>query len=1190
MSLEFVLNKASQQPEQTLVEKSLEWLAKREGNQVFYLVPNHVKFETEIHILELVKQQAAISADQPVVATNLQIFSFSRFAWYYLQHTAHYPKQVISEASKHMVIRKILQRKQTELVLFKGEIQKQGFIQQLADLFGELEQGRIRIADLQEMIAELGTTAKEEDLRKKLADFELLYAAYCEETANLELESSEVLQQLADYLREQDVSQVLFVISGFSKFTAVELELVKVLIEHSGAVKINLIMDEGTIQQEPNSYDLFYDAKSLYFQLYHFAKAQKVPVLYDTKITDNSNILPDFTALDNYWCQTQNMQNYHENHAMNGSIQIWQATSTYGEVGAIAREIRRLVVEEAYRYRDIEIITRDIEHYRGVLLPILRRNEIPYELNQELMLKQHPLLECVQSLFAIYQRNYRYTDVMRFLRTELFIPNINEETPLADWYRLKNTYRDQVDRTENVLLAYGYEGFYWTQEKDWKYITYDFENDTINQDKNTVIETLSNKTRHDVKEALVPFFKKLAHSKDGKEAATILYQFFVDNGIERQLRFWRDQALEKGALEEAKVHEQVWQAFVNLLDEFVYIMGEAPFEFTDFIEIFTAGLDGMNYGKVPATLDQVSISPVDLIHAKKPKITFLLGATDQTLPAKLENKTLLTDDEREFVDRQLNEEQFLFQHTGKSLAKEPYVAYLALLSATEKLYITYPTTSDWTKDSTLSPYIMRISKELHLPIQRKASEPPIRSTNFLDYISTKEMLLTDLTHIKRQATEEKQEVPAFWLALEQHLLKEPFYAKRVQQLAQSLQAKNVPEDLQENIVEALYGDTIFASVSKIESFYQCEYQYFVTYGLQLKERELFGLSPAATGEFFHEALDQLFKVLIREGWSLSELSQEEVQVVTESILQQMLGETKFAILNASNRMNYIRYQLTKTIQRVSWALKIQSGRTGMNTIKTEVLFGQFAQQQSLDSLDFSLRNGKKLSVRGKIDRLDQTRLDEEIYLAVVDYKSSAHKFDFRDAYYGLAMQMVTYLDVALQNAVKLVGKQAYPAGAFYLHVKNPLIDGEVAQEQQKDAFLEEFGYNGLLLQNDQLLENLDQTIEPKAKSLIYPFNQTAKGEMKSKQFVSEAEMKKLIQHNEKKFRSAGEKLYSGKIDLNPAYRDKQRIACGRCPFRSVCTFDAMLKENNYHRIEKMNKEEVLDKMTEQEKPEKGGEV
>lgn len=64
-------------------------------------------------------------------------------------------------------------------------------------------------------------------------------------------------------------------------------------------------------------------------------------------------------------------------------------------------------------------------------------------------------------------------------------------------------------------------------------------------------------------------------------------------------------------------------------------------------------------------------------------------------------------------------------------------------------------------------------------------------------------------------------------------------------------------------------------------------------------------------------------------------------------------------------------------------------------------------------------------------------------------------------------------------------------------------------------------------------------------------------------------------HNRANMRLAGDKITSGEIKLNPAYKDKERLACQMCPFRSVCTFDVMLQENNYHRLEKLNKEEAL---------------
>ncbi len=59
------------------------------------------------------------------------------------------------------------------------------------------------------------------------------------------------------------------------------------------------------------------------------------------------------------------------------------------------------------------------------------------------------------------------------------------------------------------------------------------------------------------------------------------------------------------------------------------------------------------------------------------------------------------------------------------------------------------------------------------------------------------------------------------------------------------------------------------------------------------------------------------------------------------------------------------------------------------------------------------------------------------------------------------MQLITYLDVALTDAVQLVGSpNVRPAGAYYLHVHNPLLDGQEASEEER---LKRFKYDGLFI-------------------------------------------------------------------------------------------------------------------------------
>ena len=76
-----------------------------------------------------------------------------------------------------------------------------------------------------------------------------------------------------------------------------------------------------------------------------------------------------------------------------------------------------------------------------------------------------------------------------------------------------------------------------------------------------------------------------------------------------------------------------------------------------------------------------------------------------------------------------------------------------------------------------------------------------------------------------------------------------------QRVFKSLQDLNVPRYLLPETAEQLYGKNLYVSVSRIENFYNCQYKYFANFGLGLKERTVYGLTPAAAGDFYHEALD-----------------------------------------------------------------------------------------------------------------------------------------------------------------------------------------------------------------------------------------------------------------------------------------------------------------------------------------------
>lgn len=258
----------------------------------------------------------------------------------------------------------------------------------------------------------------------------------------------------------------------------------------------------------------------------------------------------------------------------------------------------------------------------------------------------------------------------------------------------------------------------------------------------------------------------------------------------------------------------------------------------------------------------------------------------------------------------------------------------------------------------------------------------------------------------------------------------------------------------------------------------------------MKEREIYGLNSAITGEFFHDALDRFVKVLISENISLTQLTMDQRLQFVEKVLQEIFGEVRYTLLSSSARMNFIRYQLGKTIQRVAWALtkqgqKCTSHRKNRSTVWTD----RWRSRDQWHRAAFKQWGQTACARKNRSGRCSKT--EEEQWLSVVDYKSSSREFDLTEAYYGLAMQLITYLDVALNDAVQLVGTEnVRPAGAYYLHVHDPVLDGQKSSEEER---LKQFKYDGLFLDEPSLFPLLDHELSNSSNSAVFPIRKDKSG-------------------------------------------------------------------------------------------------
>lgn len=1186
MSLQFILGSAGMDHRKPMVTALAQQLAEQPEEQGYYLVPNHIKFETEVDVLTDLKRELA--QDDPLFAqSQVQVFSFTRLAWFFMKNEPIYQLPRISPAGLNMLIYQIIQSHADQLTIFRGEVTRPGFISQLTAQLAEFRVGQVTAADLATAIDRLAPGSA--DLQAKLHDLLIIYEAFETQMAGKYVANTDLLNQLADFLTQVDLSHAHFYLEGFSQLSAQERQLVTVLIQRAASVTVALNLDKAAPQELPDPTNLFFQSAKLYQQLYASARANQVPILTDQRAQE-PRVSADLLALDQYWQASTNLSaQLPAVTTTPQQIQVVQAASRYAEVAHVATRIRQLVASGQYRYRDFLVTTRHLDDYQTVIAPIFNAQAIPYFDDADVQMADHPFVELLTALFDVQRRDYRYADVFRVLKSELLLPVDESGDPMT-----LDAYRQAVALTENWVLKNGYQGQRrWTQKDDWVYTRFAAGDDSVQTTQDDQITAQINQIRHFIKQTLPPFFTQLKHAQTYTDAAAILYQFLANHGVTQRLMAWRDQAIDAGELMQAGQPEQTWTTFCQMLDECHAILGPLPFNLTDFEALLQAGFAGAKFNQIPSTLDQVSVSESGLVQANNRKVTFLIGATADTMPDNQVPATLLADNDRQDLGEELqatDSQAYLRDDAATQLAGEPYLNYLAFLSGSEQLIFSYPAASDQSDGVELSPYVARIQEHFHLPTQVVTATPAADDHDIWNYIGTRRTTLRHLVQASYDSKERNQSLSPAWSYILTLLQQDPNYGALTHKLLGSLSYRNVPQKLRPDIVTQLYGRKISTSISKLEEYYANPYAYFLKYGLRLQERDVFELSPASTGEFFHATLDGLIKLVNQQRLNLADLDDQQMNDMIDEVTAKVLDTTlnpQFAILESSARMGYIRHQLIKTMHQMGRTLHEQSRRTALRPRRTEVQFG-LGDQQGLQPLVFDLDADqpdsatphRQVLVRGRIDRLDELKLAEKTFLGIVDYKSSEHQFDYQSAYYGQAMQMLTYLDAVKRNLSQLVDQQEAPstelAGAVYLHLQNPVLKaGDILNQDPLDALLKAEQYQGLLLDDTDFLDHIEEWLTTsKYSKLFRGLLKKKSGGYSSPKLVTPDELDNLLAHTERLIKTAALEILEGHLDLAPV-REQNRTALQFSPYKSIMQFDPLLPENNYHNLTSLKKADIM---------------
>ena len=617
-----------------------------------------------------------------------------------------------------------------------------------------------------------------------------------------------------------------------------------------------------------------------------------------------------------------------------------------------------------------------------------------------------------------------------------------------------------------------------------------------------------------------------------------------------------------GQIDLANEYESSLNTIIEILDETVLVFKDDKMTIDKYAQILKVGFKNSNLTKIPGTQDQVIMGDVDRSRSHKVKAIFIIGLNDGEFPSIHKDEGFLNDTDR---DALMQDGIELAKGTIEKLYEDNFNIYKAFTTAEEKLYLLYSSSDMQGKALRPSMLINKIKKIY--PMIEEQSDIISNSDEVLNKKTTYEELINNISKLKEQ-----EDIDEIWYYIFDYYKKDIEWNEKLTQSLKGLNYTNIPEKIEKENIDKLYGNTLVTSISKLERYISCPFSYYLQYGLKIKPQEELKIQTLNTGTFIHEVIDEFFGTVKESGKQLEEITEEELSEIINKIVDEKLGQNKNYIFTSTAKYRALVIRLKKIIKKALKYIIETIVQSRFEVLGTELEFGEKGKYKPIR---LTLEDGKKIEIIGKIDRIDTAQGENGKYLRIIDYKSSAKNIDLNEVYAGLQIQLLTYLDAACKE------EDLMPAGILYFSMLEQMIkaDKRMEQEEIEEKIRANFKMKGLILADVKVVKLHDKNLEKGASALVpaYIDKEGNLSENKTSGVTAE-QFGSLQKYMYTVLKQISKEILGGSIDLKPYYKDK-KTPCKYCDYKSVCGFNMGACENKYNYIDKKSKEEILQKIT-----------
>ncbi|HIX62889.1 MAG TPA: helicase-exonuclease AddAB subunit AddB [Candidatus Mediterraneibacter colneyensis] len=1107
MSLQFIFGNSGSGKSHCLYQDIVSRSVRHPQKNYLVLVPEQFTMQTQKDLC-LMHPRGGIM--------NIDVLSFGRLAHRVFEEVGEDNRTVLDDEGKNLVLRKIANDFEDELTVLKGNLKKQGYISEVKSVISEFTQYGVDFDRLDEF---MDTVSPDSYLYYKLRDIRRVYEGFEDYLSGRYITKEEMLDVLSRVVPESEILKGSVVaLDGFTGFTPVQDRLLGELLRVCDRVIVTVEMDE---REDPfvyrHPYQLFALSKQMVTSLVKIAQEAGVEIeepvcLYDTppKRFEHNAQMAFLEA---------NLFRYSgaKYEGENSALSLHEARNPRMEAGCAAEGIRYLVREKGYHYRDIAVITSDMEVYADALEKACAAFDIPIFMDHKKSILLNAFVEYLRSLLAMAEQNFTYESVFRYLRTGL--------SGFAD---------DEVDRLENYCLALGIKGY-----KSWQQV---WTRTTAEAGEDELAELNHLRVRFVEKIQELVFVLK-QRSKTVRDITLAVYTFIADEGMQAKLAEMEQEFQRQGNLALAKEYAQIYRIVVDLFDKFVELLGDERISLREYCELLDAGLEEAKVGVIPPSLDQVVIGDVERTRIRNIRALFFLGANDTLLPGNLNGGGLLSErDREEFAKNEIA----LSPGPKEKIYTQKFYLYMNLTKPSEYLYIS------WSKVSGDGKSL----RPAYLIADLRRMFPGIHVTDE-ETRGLERREITRSTGIRIMAEglrDRKSGVSDQWKELYGWFARDSRSEADLERILSAGFLRREYPKLGEEKAEGLYRDASRVSVTRLEQFSSCAYAHFLSYGLRLSDREEYGFEAMDLGNIAHQSLERFSRKADDEQVRWQDMTEEKRNSLIEECVEESVQDYGNTVLFSSARNEYMAARIKRLMRRSVWAITKQLEKGDFVPSGYELKFGS-----------------------GKIDRVDICEEDDCVYVKVTDYKTGMKSFDITAFYHGLQLQLPVYLNAALKvEEKKFKGKEMIPAGIFYYRIQDPVVDRKDSDEEVEKSILKELRLDGLVNGDGEVLSHLEKDLS--GTSVLYPVGKNKDGSLsRSSRALPGETFRAVLDYAEAKENRIKQEMYSGEVSAAP-YEMGDATGCDYCAYREICGFDLKLDGCGYRRLAKYSMEEAVAKM------------